>query len=372
MNKCLKWGVLFFLGLAHISFATEGEHSMALQSSPTKQKMDNLSFFGEQTGNPSVYPQVKRWIDPYITAEFTYWQIQPGGVGYFRNGQRKQPNSTLSQGKITQLDPKWEPGFKVALGGVFPHDNWDLSARYTYVNTTVNGSASDFVQAGQESFNVNVNNGRSVDLTSPVSAKGYFHARLNAMDLELGRKFFNSRFLALKLFSGLKGTWISAKDRYSYGIDRNVSNSNLTIDGNDATGPVVVKDDSFTWGIGPRLGLEANWYFIQSISIFTRLSLGPIFSNVDAHSRVEFFNEGSPPLTAIDIKNSQDFITNLNEIQLGLEGEWWLYDKTYKITARILYEVQTWDGAYGTVNSTEINEKYINMHGVTGSLGFLF
>ncbi|WP_420421318.1 Lpg1974 family pore-forming outer membrane protein [Simkania sp.] len=373
MRKCVLFGIVFVtLGMG-AAFADTHVSKLSLQDQTAEQKMEALSFYGEQTGNPTVYPNVKRWVDPFITAEFTYWQVLPRGVGYFRNGQRKAPNTTLSQGSISRIGYHWEPGFKLALGGILPHGGWDILTRYTYVNTTISDASSDFVQGGQPSFVVNPGNGQSADLRTPIRGKGYFHSRLNAMDLELGRKFFNHRFLALRFFTGIKGTWISMNDRFTYNADPNISNSDLTIDGNPVEGPVVIKNKSYTWGVGPRVGLEGNWYFIQCLSIFARFSMGPIYTNVDAHAKVTFYDGSNPSTTVINIKNNNvDAIETLSEIQLGLEGEWWLYNQTYKIAARVLYEVQQWGGGYTTVNGTQINTESISMHGLTTGLSFFF
>lgn len=365
MKRLLSLFILLFISFWNSTYAQD-------QSVPNVQE-SSLSFFGQQTGNPSVYPNVKRWIDPFVSAEFTYWQIQEASNGYFRNGQRKAPNSQLTQGHISLVDYKWEPGFKLTLGGILPHGGWDVLMRYTYVNTTADDSTSDTVQGGQPSFVTNPGNGHSADLTTPTSASGYFHARLNSMDLELGRKFFNSRFLALRFFTGLKGTWVSANSRFTYYIDRSVSNSNATVDGNNVTGPVVIKNDSFTYGIGPRFGIEGNWYFIQCLSLFARLSYSPLYMNADAHAKVDFYNGTLPPTNVINIKNNnKDIIQSLSEIQLGIEGEWWLYNNTYKISARLLYEVQSWGGTLTFVNNTEVNSDYIAMHGLTAGMSFLF
>ena len=328
-------------------------------------------FYGNPTGNLSYYPKQKHFVDPFISAEFTYWQINSLNLGYFRTGLRMSTGVPNSRGKLHLVKPSWQPGFKVALGAVLPHGGWDILTRYTYVNYNNADSASELTSGGSPADSIVVGNGNSVRETAPTSAKAYASTRINIMDLELGRKFFNSRYLALRFFTGLKGIWGPSRARCEFRYSPEAPSTRVAIDGNAVTGPIIVKENGFAWGVGPRLGLETNWYFFRNLSIFARAAISPIYEQIDSHRKIDVF-DGQTAINIIDQKDEEkDFINLISEIQLGLEGEAWLYENTYRLAFKLLYEVQEWGGLRPRA-AAQLGANATVAHGLTASAAFHF
>jgi len=355
---------LGFLSAFSLGFAENPQMSIKDQ--------ETIDFYNNPTGNPSFYPKVKYFIDPFIKAEFTFWEITSSDFGFYRTGLRTTENVENARGTVHEVKTKGVPGFKIALGGVTAHGGWDILSRYTYVNFSNSGKASNTTQAGLPSHPIHVGNSRSFEETAPTSAKASEHLRVNILDFEWGRKFYNSRFLALRFLSGVSALWAPTEGRYQYNFSPATAATELEVDNVAVSGPVVVKETGDVWGIGPKFGFETNWFFMQNFSAFARFALTPAYHNIDA-TRVENVFDGANLATNLANERVKGFshLAAWSEFQLGINGDCWFSDNSYCFSFNLLYEIQYWPAIRPRIGD-QVFVGLIGAHGLTAGASLKF
>jgi hypothetical protein len=118
----------------------------------------------------------------------------------------------LSDAEYKHPSAKWDWGFRVGVGYCSPCDGWDVELLWTWyrgrshseancdnnVNNTVLPLWSDFVAQ-----NVNATGPAGAVLFADT-AEMHWKLKMNLIDLELGRGFWVSRYLAIRPFIGLR------------------------------------------------------------------------------------------------------------------------------------------------------------------------
>lgn len=264
-------------------------------------------------------PSAASQIDGYglfITADFLWWKLYEGGTDYVFV-DKKAPAVTPNIGPMKHFNFEWQPGFKVGVGYLFEHDGWDAYADFTYFKTEASHSfESDVLRFyplfGQESFPL-------------FDLHAHWHVDFYDINLVLGRNFFVSKYLSLRPFFGLATAWIDQHRRFSgHRIFDNL---------------IVLKGKNDFWGIGPRLGLDAQFFFCENFSLF-----GNFFGDLlwgDFHvkefednktSDFEFYNlryNLHRMVPAIGFGLGAAYETNLNGdryhfmIKAGYENQYW-------------------------------------------------
>jgi hypothetical protein len=83
------------------------------------------------TITPSVYPYISSGWNTYGTVAFLWWQPVIGNSGYAytgtADGYHIPLGTSVHSGKLQRPAFGFEPGVKVAFGGHFDHDGWDLA-----------------------------------------------------------------------------------------------------------------------------------------------------------------------------------------------------------------------------------------------------
>lgn len=149
------------------------------------------------------------------------------------------------------FDFNWDYGFRVGADYGFTHDGWDIAAYWTWFRTdathtipyTPNSTISPEFFAAFLSGN------------SPQSMSTHWSLLFNLIDLELGRSYWVSHFLALKPFVGIKGSWIHQAIDAKY--------SNLTINHAFTHTSALEHVKNNFWGVGPSGGVNTKWQIRQ-------------------------------------------------------------------------------------------------------------
>lgn len=338
-----------------------------------QKQRTNVDPYGHPTGNPSFYSPTSHNYLVNLGVDFTYWNVRIDGHSYLGTGLRIQPNSENTKGKIYEVNPKWEPGFRVALGLIFPERGWDISGRYTYLDYDHSGSTSDLTQGGRTTQSLTPGNGNSFRELAPTSASASANFNLNEIGLELGRKFYNSEYLALRFFTGLQGLWTSSDFKVKYYYNPPTSATLLQIDHTDVTGPAIYKLNGSSWAIGPIMGFETSWYLYKELSIFGRFNYMLTYVNEDNHYKVDVEDIGSPTTNVENVSNHDTyFLHNFSQIQLGLVLDTWLSDHAYLLTLKLLYELNSWNSINPSGGTGNLGGFGVHAHGLTAGASFAF
>lgn len=211
---------------------------------------------------PNAGPCVRDGADIFVTGEFIYWTVREDHLGFVL----AQSNS---KGSLAHPDWKFSPGFKVGLGMLFDHDGWDIYANYTFlrphdITKEVKSSSERVLIDNVWIFNI----GAAQTIYQQAFTK--WDLNFNVVDLELGRNFFISRYLQLRPYFGLKGTWQEQEARVAFhGTASNVPTTNVSENKIDM------------WGVGLLAGLDTAWHFSKSFSLVGEVAASALWEGFE-------------------------------------------------------------------------------------------
>lgn len=220
----------------------------------------------------------------YISAELLIWRPFLGGLNQCI--PTSQTDTVTPGGQVVSSfigkgrDPLflWNPGFRVSTGSELFDSNSDLEASWTHFQSHATGSR-DIGDALRWDIDFDL-----VDLTV-----GY--------DFELGH------CSAIRPFGGLRGAGIIQK--------LTITGSTGSVAGGDLTTLNVNNKETF-YGIGPLIGLEADWKFWRGFSLYSSVS----FSWLYGEFNVKLINSEA----SVDALNSSDIRKDLNSIVAGTDA----------------------------------------------------
>jgi len=317
---------------------------------------------GAQTAlaRPMVKGDCRCGMGWFAEFDILYWHSYIGGTefAYTDNSPALIPGMTDGtgfpvKGRTKDVDMDMEWGFKAALGYNFEHDGWDSRLRYTRFHTNDSSSTS----AGLNSTVVPLRGAASLTNGSGAgpqptgtfqfcsSAKSNVELDYDRLDLDLGRSFFVSKYLAMRPSIGLTGAW--------FDIDQNTTYTGGTASGDSlglGVNSVHVKDSSDFSGIGPKAEIETKWYLGNHFSIYGNVTGALVYGHFDVtHSERYSLLSGNK----IKLDGSQNRFSPNAVYELGLSYDTYVNDNQQHISVFIGYEVQQW---FRLNQSLEIND----------------
>lgn len=220
--------------------------------------------------NAPVYPLTCNG-DFTITVAGFYWNAHQDGMEYAIDskvsGSTELNNLTAAEYQTPNFD--WDFGFKVGLGYATTTDGWDIGVQWTWYQ----GKANDHIERESD------DNATLLPLWSAYApaAGGVLFAtdiethwklKLNLVDIELGRNFWSSKYLALRPFVGLRVAFLEQ----NYQIQH--KGGSWT-----ASGPFnnqVTLDNNFK-GVGLRGGLNSTWNFGSGFGLYANSALSIVY-----------------------------------------------------------------------------------------------
>lgn len=329
-----------------------------------------LKGFGEEKKEvitPPAGPFVQGGWDVFLTGEFLYWKGIQEGLQYATTGVLVQPGTTLTgSGKTHCVHYPWEPGFRVGIGFYPKHDGWDVYARYTWYHSSSTDRAQN-ADGNMLPIPVTLSGITNTTVTGVTSARSHWDLHYNTVDLEMGRNFFLSRFLATRLFFGLRGTWTNQDWNTHY-----TSNQIAFGGGNPLPGTIQTSQDQDTWGVGIRMGLNGTWTFFKGFSIVSDASFSGLWIDYDVTRRDQITQTGVGTATTANIKSDPDSIIANIELMLGLRGDWWMNNDRYHLSAQVGYETSLWMNYGHFIYLSGYSNGDLSFNGLTAKLRFDF
>jgi hypothetical protein len=248
-----------------------------------------------------------------VMGELLWWKSSQSGrefalVGLSGTGHRK----------ILTLPYDWDPGFRIGIGYDFPTDRWDLQLLWT------------------EFYNFGSKTTRKINQILPLDTalgtttfysftKSEVRSRLNLVDLQLGREYFVSDWVALHPFAGIRAQWIMQKQQVGFSFN------------NMAPG---VSSRIFSWhrGIGLRAGLDSDWKLGSDFSLFGNVALSLIYGSmqVDGQYYSDHFTTKTFGMGTYEIQD----MTIVPDGDLGIGLRWeYIYCKRLYLALEVAYEL---------------------------------
>lgn len=290
--------------------------------------------------NAPVYPLTCNG-DFIVSVSGFYWRASQEGMEYGVENQLSTTDteqlSTLIDAKLLKPSFNWNFGFKVGLGYATACDGWDVSAVWTRYRAKAS-SESDTSSSDSAILLPIWSDFDSGDSGNPLVAEkidSHWRATLNLADMEVGRKFWNSRRLAIRPHVGIR--FASLDQNYDLFI-RGGSWSGPPISQVEANGEVEMSNDFH--GVGLRAGIDTDWNFGCGFALYGNAALSLIKGkfHVDQEERIR---EASAPFTKtpiLEIENNFRESVLITDLALGLQYSALFCDCKYGLTAQFGYE----------------------------------
>lgn len=280
-----------FLGSA-ATLALLSSHLIAEISNCQMNSLEDRISSIEMQLNPCFINPSARYINPcdwgvYVTIDPLLLKAQENGLEFtakagqifFDAGGTFFAESVLT-GRTRMKSPNfnWDWGFRLGLGLNMAHDGWDLYLNWTRFYTdshrNVRPAINEFllpIFLGSDGFTGGVAESQP-KLAS--FAKNDWRMHLNELDLQLGRNFFVSKWLAVKPHAGLRSAWVRQKDNALYQI---VINPNPGIRYSDATAHMKCN----FWGLGLTAGVDTQWGLGCGFSLLANYAASTLYGYFD-------------------------------------------------------------------------------------------
>ncbi|MBN2479763.1 MAG: hypothetical protein JXA94_06005 [Parachlamydiales bacterium] len=212
---------------------------------------------------PARYNVCGSW-DFFVTGTFLWWQAKEQGLEIaLIDGA-----TSTEKGQIEDMKFDYKAAFKVGLGYNTNCDDWTTYLQYTRMNITQNKTVTS------SNFNSNVDFWVTAlgDIQSAAEAR--WELNHNVFDFELGRPYYSGKDLVFQPFFGIRAGWSDQEYRdIATAVDTTQQEVN-------------VKSDS--WLVGPRVGVNSNWYFIDEFGLIGNAALSVFYQKFNKLTLKEF------------------------------------------------------------------------------------
>lgn len=342
------------------SMGGQQQQQQQQQQAQAQQNLSQMLMMNQIT--PQAEPMVSHWAEPYITADFIWWRAEEDNLDFAFTGVQNSFFSDASQGRVKHPDFDYRPGFKVGAGLKFKHDGWDFYANYTWLQQN-----SDRESISKPNGSQLVNNIWLIDspfydpfLAPYTHAHAEWNLHFNALDLELGRDFYISKFLTLRPYFGLKFSWLHQIFHNEF--------SNHTL---GFTNHVNHKMTQF--GVGIRTGLDTRWYLWKHWSIFGNFAIAELFNDFNVHREDTAQVSGQADHSdTVKVKRKPRTVTPVIELALGFRYDTTFYHDEYTFYLEAGWEEQVWFNQNQFFNIGSTPPANLTLEGLTIETGFHF
>ncbi len=199
---------------------------------------------------------------------FLYWQPEQNFMDIaFESDSVIRNNAcgfSWKHGDVIEMDSSFQPGFKVGVDYLLPcFDYWDISAEYTHLHTKNSKGAMEpsegFLYARWIQPNLISNN-------SATRICDSWQLNFNVLNIDIGRRCYIGERFITRPYIGVATAWISQK----FKADIELISPLLLL---------KVTDSSSCWAIGPRIGIDGNWYFTNCFSLVGNIATDIFFTH---------------------------------------------------------------------------------------------
>jgi hypothetical protein len=250
----------------------------------------------------------------FVSASFIYSWVKEEGLELGKELITSDFISNNYSSIQKNMDFKYEPGFKVALGKNFLYDDWNVFAQYTRLHLSENKRYNNPTVQYYEPFWLS----QTLYPTSTVTdMKASWRFKYDVIDLLFQRPCYIGKSLVINPTFGARGIFISQRYDIDYGSIGHSQN----------------KSDS--WGVGPRADVQLNWLLNSGFYFFANSSLGLYYQHINTQSEQVIFSVASNAMKLKQIKNTM--IPNI-ELASGLAWGNYLSNEKWYLEVLIGYE----------------------------------
>ena len=272
-------------------------------------------------------------------ASFIYWSASEEGLGYGSSAALVTANNgdvisvPTSNGRVFYINGGYSPGFKLGVSGTAKE--WTLSGEYTWYRY----SASQASNAPSTSFGtpVWVVNDMFQQTTTALQPLAGPHLdcswklKLDIADAVFSRPYYMGPNLVVVPFGGVRAVWIRQK------MDANLTLASSTLS-NPISGPVISKNSSVSWELGPRFGFDAQALFSNNFRFEGNLAGSILYSHYSVKHSENAASIGAIPSTVSFSFTGPNVVRTIFETGLGFGWGCYLQDRKYHFDIAANYD----------------------------------
>lgn len=322
-------------------------------------------------GNPSVYPLSCNG-DLVLTIAGCYWNAQEDGLEYALFNTVNAPNSTtldsrelnnLYRSDFLKPSNHWDWGYKLGLGYNSPRDGWDIQGIWTHFKNHM--SSCDSATPSDDNFSLlplwsafstNAGQAATSNVLYATRINTEWNLKLDLIDLEVGRAFWNSKYLTIRPHMGLRLGYV----RQDYEIDYS-GGAWGAVGANSAAISEVRLKNHFD-GTGVRAGLDTDWYVGHGFSLFGNGAISIVYGHFSI-GHDEYLRQTQSPFGKSPVHTTtENFHTSkaMTDLELGFEWKTMFNNCRYGFSIALAWEQHLF---FNQNNLWRVNR----MDGVAGS-----
>ena len=318
--------------------------------------------------NAAARTDVRGSWEVFMNFNVLYWQpIEENlELGIFSaDAANEQP---IVNGEIINNYTSYDFGGQAGIGTFFARDGWDGYARYTWFSThfatrTGNMPGGNTIIPSQGS----AGNLANIEAFSIESAKQGWTLLLQSMDAVLGRSCYEGTKLTFRPFSGIRGLWLTQK------IDA------IYTPRSDLLSPFESLQKVTSWGIGPEIGLEANWLLGVGVRLTGSAEADVLFTHYN--SRIHEGKALHPKVSNIHLSQKGNCVLRPHcDLEMGLGWGTYCMNHNMHFDIYASYGFQVfWDqnmfrkfSSSDAVGVTTVPNGNLYVQGATGGMRFDF
>lgn len=294
-----------YVAVAALMVAAAGQSQVAADNSQIWGGYGGNCCLSDNCCQPECCPQAcGTWS---VSAGLLYWRAYEGGLicdcipGEITDvvDNNGHTNSHIKGGH-NDFDQDWELGFRLGAGYQFACSQWELGAYWTHFH--------DHARAGHDGHNSHENNWES-NFHSGNNHFSHWNLNFDEVDLVAGYRCELCPCFTLTPFLGLRGVR----------IDQTLHSQSSLVIFDEFDGGFVFSrhhDKEKFWGVGPVLGLEAEWGLGCGFSVYGCVDTSVLYGRFD--NDFDGFEEVADVSTVCDSSVTRDAALLAGDAGLGV------------------------------------------------------
>lgn len=299
--------------------------------------------------------------DIFAYGSFIWWNPIQEGMELAISDDTNTVNLPIVNGRVINMDFKYKPGFKVALGINMDHDNWDGIVEYTWLHFTQRQSSGRPVSGILRTIQAHPEN-----VPEAVSTSAKWRASLDIVNAELARSYYVGTHLTFRTHFGARLALIDQRFVPRYNPSTN------------ETSTVRCRNTSDSWGLGPRAGLDSNWLLGLGFRVFGNAAADILYTRYKL--KTEEDQAANPNALALRVKDKISYLRPHAELQMGLgwgtyfDNNNWHVDLAASYDFHVFWNQNMFRQFYSSTSEGLSSLRYgdLFLHGLTVTLRFDF
>ncbi len=288
--------------------------------------------------NPRPALQNSRSFNTLISLEYITWKFGVPRLAFGRDGvgitntSPPQEIAIKKSGTIYLPSYHYSPGYRAGVGFRFgPGKAYDLWARYLWLYTNPKKHVSQNHLSGPF-FPVNWLASSTLTTSTYQSADANFSLHYQQPEIQAGYTFGVSRYLTLRPYMALTAYILKADYVVKYAF----------IDSKDVSTTARRKSDSFSWSIGPKIGLDFSFLPTKHFGIFCNVNC--THQAVQLNMTTKQTNRQPATGRSLVIqrgKSDQNRSISLLGLEIGPTWDQWFFKNRYHLQLRVTWQTST-------------------------------